>query len=511
MTTYQAETTVHVDPATLLMTRNIREAQPDPHLIKSVKDLGVIEPVVAVLTNDGALLVRTGHRRTLAAIEAGRTTVPVYIAGTDSTEKADEIVRVIAQRDENTHRAGLTTAEEVGVIETLTGLGLSAAQIAKRARIKRADVDTAQRVTDSKIARKALDRYESLTLDQAATVAEFEDDPETVKALVVAAHEGNFEHTAQRARDDRDREHAKTQVLASLEAAGITVIDRPGYDDKTTKELRYLAVSETDRARLTLETHTECPGHVAWLDSDWIEVGVDGNPIEYPDEPDVEEPEGDDEIAYEAYEALWEVYNDECARLRRNARRVQRPVPAYGCQGWKQRGHADPYGSGASTTKPKASDMSDAEREAAKAARKLVVENNKAWAAAQPVRRAWLATFAKSKTAPKGTAAFIATALSLDSRVLNSVGANHLAADWLGKKADQYGRADLSPAKSATDQRALVLALVQVLAGYEDDLMDHTWRNDGTHNAAGRYLRFIKTCGYGLSDVETYAMSKDTV
>jgi hypothetical protein len=37
--------------------------------------------------------------------------------------------------------------------------------------------------------------------------------------------------------------------------------------------------------------------------------------------------------------------------------------------------------------------MSEEDRAKAAASRKLVIENNKAWAATQPVRRDWLATF----------------------------------------------------------------------------------------------------------------------
>jgi ParB family chromosome partitioning protein len=486
---FQVGTTVHVAPDTLLMTKNIREATPSTDLIKSVADLGVLQPIVAVLTEDSTgLLVRYGHRRTLAAIEAKRETVPVYIGGIDGQEATTEIRRVIGQRDENTQRDGLTAADDLHVVETLIDLGLSAAQVAKQARIKRADVDAAVAVSGSKLASKAAERYD-LDLAQLAVLAEFEDDTETVKALVVAAREGKFEHVAQRARDDRDKAQAREALTASLAEAGLRIIDRPNYDTKA-KRLSSLKADTDATEVLTVETHAECPGHVVWIDLDWIDLDKNGNPLTFPDEP---EDTGDEE----ADEAAWEAHEQACERIRATSRRVQRPVAEYGCDNPSKHGHVDRYSYGSPTTKPKAADMSDEEREKAKKARALVIENNKAWEASQPVRREWLREFATRKTPPKGTGAFLATALCQDAAEVNDLGGNALAADWLKAKSNGgYGRTDLSPTKTATENRALVIALVQVLGGYEASITKDTWRHDGTTNATGRFLRFLQACGY---------------
>ncbi|MBI4942111.1 MAG: ParB N-terminal domain-containing protein [Actinobacteria bacterium] len=59
-----------VDPASLLVDVNIRlEARLDADFVASVRDLGVLVPVVAVRTDEGQLRVRFGHRRTLAAVQ----------------------------------------------------------------------------------------------------------------------------------------------------------------------------------------------------------------------------------------------------------------------------------------------------------------------------------------------------------------------------------------------------------------------------------------------------------
>jgi ParB family chromosome partitioning protein len=104
-----------LDPATLLLDLNIREAKldtaADRGFVASIKDHGVIEPIVAVRTEDGQVRVRHGHRRTLAAIETAKPLVPVFIAGTEDKDEANRIAR---QWHENQHRAALTNVGQRG-------------------------------------------------------------------------------------------------------------------------------------------------------------------------------------------------------------------------------------------------------------------------------------------------------------------------------------------------------------------------------------------------------------
>lgn len=457
MMKFEADTAYQIPPGTLLLERNIRESRPSPDLVQSVAELGVLEPITAVLNADGGLLVRFGHRRVLAALEANLATVPVYVAGVDDTTAAAEVDRIIRQRDENTHRENLTAAEEVGVVEQLVAFGLSADQIVEQARVKRERVDRAVAVSTSKLAKKAAEKYADLTLDHAAAVVEFEDDPEIAKVLIVAALDRphQFPHEVQRHRDDRARAAAKVAAIDKLTNAGVTVVDPPSWDDRT-KRLHRL-VDPTTGKQLTPAKHKKCPGHVAWVT----------NP------------------------------------------RVNGADPEYGCTDPAKYGHRDTYSNGSS--KPAAADMTEAEREEAKKARKLVIDNNKAWASAETVRRSWLKILAKNgKTAPKGAAAFIATAVTLDSGQFGyDTTPGDLVAEWLGVKRELHG--DLTKVvASIGDARALVLALVHILAVYEANLTQQSWRGDGTTSAAGRYLRFLEACGYGLSDVEKFAISSRT-
>ena len=59
------------------------------------------------------------------------------------------------------------------------------------------------------------------------------------------------------------------------------------------------------------------------------------------------------------------------------------------------------------------------EREAARAARRTVIANNKAWASAETVRRTWLRSFLTRRSAPKGTVGFLAAALVHDTHQIH--------------------------------------------------------------------------------------------
>ncbi|WP_051515475.1 ParB/Srx family N-terminal domain-containing protein [Candidatus Blastococcus massiliensis] len=74
-----------------------RDAGVDIDLVASVRDLGVLVPIVAVRTAEGRLRVRFGHRRTLAAIDAALSTVPVVVAADEASDDAAEIERLVTQ------------------------------------------------------------------------------------------------------------------------------------------------------------------------------------------------------------------------------------------------------------------------------------------------------------------------------------------------------------------------------------------------------------------------------
>jgi len=448
----------HVDPATLLVDRNVRQdARLDREFLASIRDLGVLVPIVVVRVADGSLRVRYGHRRTLAAIEAGHANVAVVVVADEATDDAAEVDRLVGQYAENEHRAALSTAERVDVFTQLSAFGVSAAQIAKRTKTKRGDVDAALTVAGSEVAHAVAGRYDFLTLAHAAAIAEMEDNPESVKALVKAARDGGFEHLAQRLRDERAEAAGIAKVVDALTEAGVRVVERPSWTDSA-KRLEALVSPEGED--ISEENHASCPGHAAYVLSHWVDGEYDGD--------DEEDGEQEGALGYAA---------------------------TYVCTDPASHGHRNRWESPAVAPRPA---QADEQREAASDERRRVVANNKAWRSAEVVRRDWLAGFLTRKAAPKGAAAFVAGSLARADHDLRkaSESSNPLAERLLGASSGTLA----GTVATATDSRAQVISLGLVLAAYEQGTGTHSWRS--VSNATGRYLRYLGTCGYELADVE---------
>jgi ParB family chromosome partitioning protein len=434
-------TVEHVDPASLLVDINVRtDTSLDRDFLASIRDLGVLVPIVAVRTEHGSLRVRYGHRRTLAAVEAGHDLVPVVITG---DEDADEAARIVSQWHENEYRAGLSTADKLAAVEQLSLLGLSPAQIVKRTKARKQEVTQALAAAASTLAKGAAERYDFLTLDQAAAVAEFETDATMVKALVAAAQKGDgeFRHVLQRARDEREEAAQIAELTEQFTTAGVRIIDQPDYNDGTTKALADLT---TDDGRdISADEHASCPGHAVYLNRSWR--GIQATLI---------------------------------------------------CADSKANGHRDRH-HGRPATEPM--------DETAKAERREVIARNKEWKSATVVRQEWIAGFLARKTPPKGAAGYVATELALGSHPIRRAmeRAHDLAATLLGGDASHPRQAITNLCASATDARAQVIALAMVLGAVEDSTDVHTWRNPT--DVIKRYFTFLAANGYSLCEVEQIA------
>lgn len=107
MATKVKDTITHVDPASLVRSKQVRverNKKADKELMASVKKHGVLTPVQARMVN-GKLHVVAGHRRTEAAIEAGLKSIPVYVS---DVADAEVLAR---QMIENIQREGLSLAD----------------------------------------------------------------------------------------------------------------------------------------------------------------------------------------------------------------------------------------------------------------------------------------------------------------------------------------------------------------------------------------------------------------
>ncbi len=121
-----------LDPRILTVDVNVRkDAALTPDFVASIKEHGVIEPVIGHRRDNGdgtsTVHVLMGQRRTRGAVEAGAGLIPVMVVA--SPEDAE---RITGQVVENVQRSALTEADEADAYHQLSLLGVSAAQIAKK-------------------------------------------------------------------------------------------------------------------------------------------------------------------------------------------------------------------------------------------------------------------------------------------------------------------------------------------------------------------------------------------
>ena len=252
---------VHLDPNGLLdHPGNVRDDLGDlDELTASIRQVGVLEPLVVVPTDEGHRIV-TGHRRKAAAIAAGLDTVPCH----ERRDLAAESDQLLAMLVENLRRDDLTEVEEARGYQQLLDLGLSATKIAKATGTSRTRVRDALAVTKSDSALNTAAAH-GLTLDQALVLTEFEGDDEALDTLTETAVEDpdSLLHVASRIRQDRDRQAQHEHIVAEHEAAGVTILEqRPDiYNTKALGVPRILdSLIDGDDQALDPEPHASCPG-----------------------------------------------------------------------------------------------------------------------------------------------------------------------------------------------------------------------------------------------------------
>jgi len=462
--------TVHPDELTLVS--NIRVAKADDDLAASIRDHGLIEPITAYRGEDGALVVKHGHRRTLAARAAGVDAVPVVVTASPNADDAGKAGLMTAQWDENQQRRGLTTREQAEAITQLAAFGVSPAQITKRLRVSRAVVDAATSLPST----ETLDAYE-LTIPQAAVVAEFQDDQEAVQRLVAAAPRGQFDHVEARLRQDRACAEAEAAKAAELAEKGVTVLeDWPEYGSPG-EWIHSLRTADNER----IEVDEDEPGDhmAALLSADVVNVHKEtGERV--PEWMIYEDDEADHAPSHHTPRSMCE-------------ERMEVEVRWYcvdpAARGWKSLGGRTPSG-------PLTEEQAEAKREADREARRDVVAANKAWLAAEEVRRSWLRTFCNRKTAPKGSAAFVTETLLKRS---------HLLDFNLSYQAINY--VDTKEPEDFPDAKATMTTLALALVAHEVHTCKEHWRSQD--RGTGAYLRFIEGQGYALSPVERRACGEE--
>ncbi|WP_186324545.1 ParB N-terminal domain-containing protein [Microbacterium paludicola] len=431
----------HIDPQTIDVATNVRtEATLGKEFVDSIRANGVLQPVVAYRDSEG-VHVRYGQRRTLAAQMVGLATMPVYVVDVDDTDTAQ---RIIEQLVENDQREALGESDRLEAWRQLELEGLSATQIAKRTGTKRDTIKTGLTVASNDTGTRLVAEV-GLTLDQAATLIEFEDDPQAVADLteIAGTRPDYFPVAVQRARNERDAAVLREKVEAELAVKGHRILSSsPGWEESTPYRLHQ--VTDEDGNRITSDYVASKPGiaaHVRAWDAEQFEVTY------YVDDLDA-------------------------------AGLILRPDATSGAA---------------------KGPMTDEQ----KAERKTLIANNKEWDAAEAVRREWVATFLARKTLPKDAMSVVATLLATGGYDLGqSIGhGNSQAQELLGVERG-YGD-KLAEYLTTHPTRAAHVAVAIVLGGIEQQTSRDTWRYPRPEKAA--YFQTLQAWGYSLSPVEKIA------
>ncbi|WP_133938586.1 MULTISPECIES: hypothetical protein [unclassified Curtobacterium] len=423
---------------------NVRTAADlDPAFLASVKRHGVLLPTIGYRNTDGAVVVRDGQMRVLAAREAG-TTVTVFV-----TERGDTPAQRIAEQlVANERRTALTDGDRLNAYRQLELAGLSVAGIARETGTDKEQVQATLTVAKSEAATAAvIDRQ--VSFDAALLLAEFEGDEDATAELNECISEGyddELPFVAQQHRNRRIAEAEAAKVAEQYREQGVAVVD----DDaalgwKRLDGLSDESVPENDsRAMLPAldpEAHTACAGHAVLV-----------QPIG-----------GAASVA-----AVCTTPEQHTAR-----HFYDRPVAEL-------------------TPEEEAERAAEAEAAAARRERDNRLQDE--WTAAREVRRVWLAGLVGSKAIPKDAARWTAAALLTPMR--DYYGQRVTAADLLGvpEDADAAEWARKRPGKAGHVAFAFGLAEVESAVGR------YGWSMAAT--VAVPYLTQLTAWGYTLSHVE---------
>ncbi len=263
---------VLLDPRSLAAhPRNIRDDLGDLEGLRdSIAAVGVIEALTVVPLADGGHRIVAGHRRCAAAILADQAPVPCPLRpelAADDDDNAGHAGHVARMVGENLHREGISAIEEARAYQTMLELGVSRADIARQTGQPRKRVLKGLGVVRAGAELGESLQAANLTLDQAAAVAAYAEDPEVAAALIAAAAQGDgtFAHAVSRAKQDRAEQRKVDAAIKALTEAGVTVIDKPDYNSTAT--LLHRLTHDGDP--LDEESHKRCPGHAAYVQTGW--------------------------------------------------------------------------------------------------------------------------------------------------------------------------------------------------------------------------------------------------
>lgn len=161
------------------------EAEPLTELSESIKEHGVLQPLLVRPMADGSYRLVAGERRYRAARMAGLTEVPVTIR--EMTDEEESLFALI----ENLHREDLNAIEEAQGIRTLIeSFGLTQEQAAQRLGKSRTALTNSLRLLSLPDEISELLKENKISMGHARALLGFDDEKEAVSIALSAARDG---------------------------------------------------------------------------------------------------------------------------------------------------------------------------------------------------------------------------------------------------------------------------------------------------------------------------------
>jgi ParB family chromosome partitioning protein len=233
-----------------------RDETPTPELVQSVREHGIVVPVIVRPDGDRYQLI-AGHRRVAAARQAGLTEIPAVVRA-EADLAAMELTLI-----ENLHRQDLSPLEEADGYYTLAQLGLTQKQIADKLGVSQPLVSKRLKLLMlPDVARRAVELGRDdggITIEEAVALGALPD--KDIKALFTAGR-SPAPHQVRDAVRRHVEEKKRQKVIDELEAAGVKVTtERPGWNDSHPPcRLSYLAV------KIDADEHRTMDCHVVYVD-----------------------------------------------------------------------------------------------------------------------------------------------------------------------------------------------------------------------------------------------------
>ena len=206
---------------------NVREdKQADKAFCQSVAAAGIITPLEITTSpdHDGYVVV-DGNIRLDAAIKTGLDAVPyVFSPGTADDAGQQYLHMLISSR----FRRDLTVHEEAAALFSASEAGMSKAAIRRATGLNSTEVRAG--ITAGGLSAKTRELTENRsyawTLEDLALLAPFEDDRDAMNRILQAVEYGQpLAYVVQKADDERQASARRAQLIADLEANGVTVLD----------------------------------------------------------------------------------------------------------------------------------------------------------------------------------------------------------------------------------------------------------------------------------------------